>query len=63
MFDKGWIDRVIIKWWSVVYNVIFEKMFSDKLKNLFTRSFSNNDEESLFERAASIISSARRTAV
>lgn len=37
-------------------------MFSDKLKNLLPRSFtSNNNEESLFDRAVSMISSARRT--
>jgi hypothetical protein len=36
-------------------------MFSDKLKNLFTRSISSNEEESFFERAANMISSTRRT--
>lgn len=32
----------------------------DKLKNLFSKSISTNEEESFFDKAASLISSSRR---
>ena len=36
-------------------------MFSDKLKNLFKRTIESNEDESIFERAANLINSNRRT--
>lgn len=44
------------------YNLLIQMNF-DKLKNLFTRSVNTPDEDTLFERAASIINSSRKTII
>lgn len=38
-------------------------MFSDRLRNLFKRTTDPNEDESIFDRAANIINSNRRTTI